>query len=86
MRERLKAGDSDSKVIDYLVARYGEFVLLKPRFNAETLLLWLAPLFIIVIAASLIFWRVRRRENNKLMPLSETEKKRLDEILRSNKQ
>ncbi|MBI0003163.1 cytochrome c-type biogenesis protein CcmH [Bartonella sp. M0177] len=85
VRERLTAGDSDSEVIDYLVARYGEFVLLKPRLNAETLLLWLAPLFIIVIAASLIFWRFKRRENNKLMPLSETEKKRLDEILRSNK-
>ena len=86
VRERLKAGDSDSEVIDYLVARYGEFVLLKPRLNAETLLLWLAPLIIIVIAASLIFWRFKHRENNKLMPLSETEKKRLDEIMRSNKQ
>ena len=86
VRERLKAGDSDSEVIDYLVARYGEFVLLKPRLNAETLLLWLAPLLIIVIASSLIFWRFKHRENNKLMPLSETEKKRLDEIMRSNKQ
>lgn len=86
VRERLKAGDSDSEVIDYLVARYGEFVLLKPRLNAETLLLWLAPLIIIVIASSLIFWRFKHRENNKLMPLSETEKKRLDEIMRSNKQ
>ncbi|CAM1626961.1 CcmH/CycL/Ccl2/NrfF family [Bartonella apihabitans] len=86
VRERLKAGDSDSEVIDYLVARYGEFVLLKPRLNAETLLLWLAPLLIIVIASSLIFWRFKHRENNKLMPLSDTEKKRLDEIMRSNKQ
>ena len=43
VRERLKAGDSDAQVIDFLVARYGEFVLLKPRFNAHTLLLWLVP-------------------------------------------
>ena len=43
VRERLKAGDSDRQVIDFLVARYGEFVLLKPRFNWHTALLWLAP-------------------------------------------
>src|SRR3569832_2532307 len=47
VRERLAAGDSDSQVIDYLVARYGQFVLLKPRFERETLLLWLlTPLFL----------------------------------------
>ena len=43
VRERLTAGDSDGQVIDFLVARYGEFVLLRPRMNAHTLLLWLAP-------------------------------------------
>ncbi len=43
VRERLTAGDSDSQVIDFLVARYGEFVLLKPRVSAHTLALWLAP-------------------------------------------
>src|SRR6266849_9679161 len=43
VRERIAAGDSDAQVIDFLVARYGEFVLLKPRFNPHTLLLWLLP-------------------------------------------
>ena len=43
VRERIEAGDSDHQVIDFLVARYGEFVLLKPRSNARTLLLWLVP-------------------------------------------
>ena len=43
VRERIAAGDSDAQVIDFLVARYGEFVLLKPRFNRHTLLLWLLP-------------------------------------------
>ena len=43
MRERIASGDSDAQVIDFLVARYGEFVLLKPRFNSHTLLLWLLP-------------------------------------------
>src|SRR5258705_7266608 len=43
VRERIAAGDSDSQVIDFLVARYGEFVLLKPPFNPHTLVLWLLP-------------------------------------------
>jgi len=51
VRERLTAGDSDNQVVDFLVARYGEFVLLKPRVNAHTLLLWLAPFGVLAIAA-----------------------------------
>jgi cytochrome c-type biogenesis protein CcmH len=43
VRERLKAGDSDTQVLDFLTARYGQFVLLKPRFGWDTALLWLAP-------------------------------------------
>ena len=43
VRERIAAGDSDRQVMDFLVARYGEFVLLKPRFEPHTLLLWLLP-------------------------------------------
>ena len=43
VRERLQAGDSNREVIDFLVARYGEFVLLRPRFSAHTAILWLTP-------------------------------------------
>jgi len=43
VRERIASGDSDAQVIDFLVARYGEFVLLKPRLKPHTLLLWLLP-------------------------------------------
>ena len=43
VRERIAAGDSDAQVVDFLVARYGQFVLLKPRLEGETLLLWLLP-------------------------------------------
>src|SRR5882757_168780 len=49
VRERLRAGDSDHQVIDFLVARYGEFVLLKPRFSLHTALLWLAPAAVLLI-------------------------------------
>src|SRR5436309_16106384 len=44
VRERLQAGDTEQQVIDFLTARYGEFVLLRPRFSAYTALLWLTPL------------------------------------------
>ena len=51
VRERLKAGDSDTQVLDFLIARYGEFVLLKPRFGWDTALLWLAPAGVLLIGA-----------------------------------
>jgi cytochrome c-type biogenesis protein CcmH len=60
VRERIAAGDSDSQVIDFLVARYGEFVLLKPRLERQTLLLWLlTPL--VLAGGGLALWRQGRR-------------------------
>ena len=60
VRERLKAGDSDQQVIDFLVARYGEFVLLKPRFTSHTALLWLMPAVVFVIGALALVLFARR--------------------------
>ena len=60
VRERLKAGDSDEEVRDYLVARYGDFILLKPPFEASTLLLWLTP--VVVLAAGAVAALVRFRK------------------------
>ena len=60
VRERLSAGDSDTQVIDFLVARYGEFVLLKPRLSLHTVLLWGAPFAVLLIGA-IGFWTARRR-------------------------
>ncbi len=62
VRERLQAGDSDAQVLDFLVARYGEFVLLKPRFNGHTALLWLLPASVLLIGAATLFvaWRRNR--------------------------
>src|SRR5215468_10150385 len=51
VRERLTAGDSDSQVIDFLVARYGEFVLLRPRFTWHNAVLWLTPLAALIAGA-----------------------------------
>lgn len=60
VRERLKAGDTDSQVRDYLVARYGDFILLKPPFEKATLILWLTPLAVLIIGAFVALWRFRR--------------------------
>ena len=56
VRERLVAGDSDAAILDFVEARYGEFVLLKPRFNAHTIALWASP-FALVLAGMLLIWR-----------------------------
>src|SRR5262245_2459013 len=60
VRERIAAGDSDNQVINFLVARYGEFVLLKPRFERQTLLLWLIPP-VALIGGGLALWLYARR-------------------------
>ena len=60
VRERLQAGDSDDQVLGYLVARYGDFILLKPPFEMATLLLWLTPLGVLGVGAVLAVARFRR--------------------------
>lgn len=68
VRQRLQAGDTDRQVLDFLVARYGDFVLLKPPFNADTLLLWgLPPLALLAGIAGLVIM-ARRRNSVALRP------------------
>src|SRR6267154_4664192 len=62
VRERIAAGDSDNQVIDFLVARYGEFVLLKPRVNQHTLVLWLLPPLALA-GGGLALWTYSRRRS-----------------------
>jgi cytochrome c-type biogenesis protein CcmH len=64
VRERLKAGDSDTQVIDFLVARYGEFVLLRPRFEWHNLILWLGPPAALVAGGLALFMMARRRKGS----------------------
>ncbi|MGD0335443.1 MAG: cytochrome c-type biogenesis protein [Xanthobacteraceae bacterium] len=69
VRERLKAGDSDAQVLDFLVARYGEFVLLKPPLSWHTAALWGLPPALLCIGIAMIVLVVRRR---RAAPLTET--------------
>ena len=89
VRDRLTAGDSDKQVVDYVVSRYGDFVLLKPPFKMATLALWLGPLVIIVLAliAGITFFRQQRRAAIQIIgakALSDEERKRLDDLLRDD--
>jgi cytochrome c-type biogenesis protein CcmH len=61
VRERLKAGDTNAQVLDFLTARYGQFVLLKPRFGWDTALLWLTPAGVVLIGACGLVALLRRR-------------------------
>jgi len=69
VRERLVAGDDDKAVVDFVVARYGDFVLLRPPFNAHTLLLWGAP-FAILLFAMVFLWRRARQRAVETSPPS----------------
>jgi cytochrome c-type biogenesis protein CcmH len=80
VRERLTAGDSDRQVIDFLVARYGEFVLLRPRMNGHTVLLWTTPFAVLVIAA-LAFFFARRRTVASPERLTPEEEARISALL-----
>jgi cytochrome c-type biogenesis protein CcmH len=64
VRQRIEAGDTDKQVIDYLVARYGEFVLLRPRFEAHTLILWGAAPAMLIGGAVVLFLIARRRRRS----------------------
>jgi cytochrome c-type biogenesis protein CcmH len=80
VRERLVAGDTDEQVIDFVVARYGEFVLLKPRFSPQNALLWGAPVLILLAGAAFAFSRARRANTGKELPLTEEERKALERL------
>jgi cytochrome c-type biogenesis protein CcmH len=80
VRERLKAGDSDRKVLDFLVSRYGEFVLLKPRFAWHNAILWGAPFLVLLAGAAAIVLAARRQRRGPPPPLAEEEERRLRDL------
>jgi cytochrome c-type biogenesis protein CcmH len=88
VRERLAAGDSDAAVLAFVEARYGEFVLLRPRLSLHTVLLWSAPVLLLLIASMVLLRRARLQASARriapsdAVPLSEAEQQRLDELLK----
>lgn len=82
VRERLEAGDSNDEVESFVVARYGDFVLLRPPINAYTIILWVAPALVLVAGATGILMAVRRKRVVRTVPaLSDQEEEALARIL-----
>jgi len=82
IRERLLAGDSDQQVLDYLVARYGNYVLLEPPLEPSTWLLWAAPPIVLLLGGLLAAAALRqRRRAAEPPPLTADEQRRLDRLL-----
>ena len=86
VRERLQAGDSDASVTGFIVARYGEFVLLKPRFSAETLVLWGTPIALLLAGGAFALFSVlsARRRNDGAFGLTAEEELAVERTLRDN--
>ncbi len=85
VRERLLAGDTDKEVVQFVVDRYGEYVLLNPRVTGSNLVLWLAGPAMLLIGAGIGWSYLRRRgqaEDDAIDPLSEKETARLREIMK----
>ena len=84
VRERLTAGDSDRGVMDYMVARYGDYVLLQPPFKPGTLVLWLGAPLLLLIGGAALFMAARRRPTAPAAPppLDDAERARLDSLLK----
>jgi cytochrome c-type biogenesis protein CcmH len=88
VRERLTGGDTDEQVIDFIVERYGEFVLLRPRFAPHTLILWLAPPVLFLIGTFVLYRSYRRRRVRLAQPASKgltaAEKRELNRLLKKS--
>jgi len=86
VRERIVAGDSDRQTIDFIVQRYGDWVLLDPPFKTSTLALWLGPAVLLVLAGGLVrLWMVRNRarlESEPPVALGEDERRRVAALLK----
>jgi cytochrome c-type biogenesis protein CcmH len=82
VRERIVAGDTDRQVLDYIVSRYGEFVLLKPPLAMNTVLLWGMPVLLLLVGGAVVFRQAaRRRQVIASAPLTAEEQRELDAIL-----
>jgi cytochrome c-type biogenesis protein CcmH len=83
VRERLKAGDNDNAALAYIVARYGDFVLLRPPVKATTWLLWFGPALLLIAGGLFLWLRAGRRTAATVTaaPLSDDEQKKLDALI-----
>ncbi|HZZ31135.1 MAG TPA: cytochrome c-type biogenesis protein [Phenylobacterium sp.] len=85
LRERIAAGDSDKQAVDYLVARYGDFVLLNPPFQPDTWALWLGPLAVLLLCGAGAAVYMRGRAGRLESPLSAADEAEAAQLLSADK-
>jgi cytochrome c-type biogenesis protein CcmH len=83
IREKMQQGMSDRDIIDYLVARYGDFVLYRPPLKGTTMLLWFGPLLFLAAGLAALFYRVARRRKEAATELSDADRARAAALLKS---
>jgi cytochrome c-type biogenesis protein CcmH len=81
VRERMREGKSDREVVDFLVERYGDFVLYRPPFKATTMLLWIGPFLLLLLGFAVLLRRVRKRRQAADTEISDADRKRAAELL-----
>ena len=81
IREQMKRGASEADIAEFMVARYGDFVLYRPPFKTATALLWLGPLLLLVTGLGALFFRIRRRRTSDEPKLTEAERERARALL-----
>ena len=83
LHQQLEAGADDEEILDYMVARYGEFVRYRPRFSGATAVLWLAPVLLLLVgvAAAVLTLRSRRSQRLETGPLNRDDEQRLQDLL-----
>jgi len=85
LRERIAAGDSDKQAVDYLVRRYGDFVLLRPPFQPDTWVLWLGPLAVLLLGGTGVALYVRGRARTAEAPLTAADEARVVRLMGGDK-
>jgi len=81
IREQITAGRSDAEIVDYMVARYGDFVLYRPPFKATTLLLWLGPALLVAAGCVVLVRQLRARRRREQPALTPEERARVERLL-----
>jgi cytochrome c-type biogenesis protein CcmH len=87
IREQMKAGKSDKEIINFLTARYGQFILYKPQVTPTTYLLWFGPFVLLLAGLAVLFYYIKqRRDQIPEKPLTSDERRRAEELLRTRKE
>ena len=82
----INAGKNDDEIMEFMVARYGDFVLYRPQFNSMTFLLWLGPFIIFIIGLYFLISFIRQRKKMVITELSNTDKEKLKQLLQDKEQ